>query len=63
MKLISAVLLPLLLAIFTVVITFEQRKEDDQQRFEDRELARIQREQDLKTSILTHETDKLLSKL
>lgn len=62
-KLISAVVLPLLLAVFTVVITFEQRKENDQQRYEDRELARIHREQDLNTSILTREADRLAAQL
>ncbi|UJR34833.1 hypothetical protein I4U23_027614 [Adineta vaga] len=39
-----------LTAVFTVVITFEQKKESDYQRFEDRDLARIQREQDLNVS-------------
>ena len=47
----SALLLPLILAIFTVVITFEQKKESDQQRFEDRELGREQRQQDLNVSL------------
>jgi regulator of protease activity HflC (stomatin/prohibitin superfamily) len=63
LKIISAIIVPLLLATFTVVITFEQRKENDQQRFEDRELARIHREQDLNTSILTREADKLAAQL
>jgi uncharacterized protein YjbI with pentapeptide repeats len=63
LKILAAVILPLLLAIFTVVITFEQRKENDQQRFEDRELARIHREQDLNISILTREADKLAAQL
>jgi uncharacterized protein YjbI with pentapeptide repeats len=63
LKITSAILLPLLLAIFTVVITFEQRKENDQQRFEDRELARVHREQDLNMSILTREADKYAAQL
>ncbi|CAF1217521.1 unnamed protein product [Rotaria sp. Silwood1] len=62
-KLISALFLPLLLAIFTVIVTFEQRKENYQQRFEDRELARIHREQELNISILTREADKLAARL
>ncbi|CAF3975669.1 unnamed protein product [Rotaria magnacalcarata] len=54
-KLASALILPLLLAIFTVVITFEQKKDADRQRFEDRELAREQRQQDLNMSIMARE--------
>ncbi|CAF3722750.1 unnamed protein product [Rotaria sp. Silwood1] len=61
-KLTGALLLPLLLAVFTVVITLEQKKDADKQRledrqiaqiqrFEDRELAREQRQQDLNISI------------
>jgi uncharacterized protein YjbI with pentapeptide repeats len=50
LKVISGLLLPLLLAIFTVVITFEQKNDSQQQRFKDRELARIQRDQDLNVS-------------
>jgi hypothetical protein len=56
-KLVSALILPLLLAIFTVVITLDQRKDADTQRFEDRELAREQRQQDLNMSIMAREQE------
>ncbi|CAF3002386.1 unnamed protein product [Rotaria sp. Silwood2] len=62
-KLVSALFLPLLLAIFTVIVAFEQRKENQQQRFEDRELARTHREQELNISILAREADKLAARL
>ncbi|CAM2712554.1 unnamed protein product [Rotaria socialis] len=62
-KVTSAVLLPLLLAIFTVVITLEQRTDSEQQRSEDRELAREQCQQDLNMSILTRENDREIARL
>ncbi|CAF1484852.1 unnamed protein product [Rotaria sp. Silwood1] len=61
MKVTSALLLPLLLAIFTVVITFEQKADADKQRFEDRELAQKQRQQDLNQSILSRENDRTIA--
>jgi uncharacterized protein YjbI with pentapeptide repeats len=60
-QLLGTFLLPLLLAIFTVVITFEQRNESQIQRLEDRALSREQREQDLNVSALQRETDKLIA--
>ncbi|CAF4149608.1 unnamed protein product [Rotaria magnacalcarata] len=48
--LLGQLLLPLLLTIFTVIITFDQRKENRIQRFEDRRLAEQQRQQDLNIS-------------
>ncbi|CAM4799137.1 unnamed protein product [Rotaria magnacalcarata] len=62
-KITSAVLLPLLLAIFTVIITLEQRTDSEKQRLEDRELAREQRQQDLNMSILTRENDREIARL
>ncbi|CAF1460149.1 unnamed protein product [Rotaria sp. Silwood1] len=47
---ISQLLLPLLLAIFTVVITFDQRNQNRLQIAEDRRLAEQQRQQDLNIS-------------
>jgi hypothetical protein len=43
---IGSLLVPLLLAVFTVIITFEQRKEAHQQRLQDLNISREQREQD-----------------
>ncbi|CAF1251354.1 unnamed protein product [Rotaria sp. Silwood1] len=60
-QLFGSFLLPLLLTIFTVVITFEQRNESKIQRLEDRISAREQREQDLNVSILQRETDKAIA--
>lgn len=62
-KFTSAIILPLLLAIFTVVITLEQRKDSEQQRLEDREMAREQRQQDLNMSIMTRENDRDIARL
>ncbi|CAF1502401.1 unnamed protein product [Adineta ricciae] len=60
-QVLGSFLLPLLLAIFTVVITFEQRKDSNIQRLEDRALAREQREQDLNMSSLQRESDKVIA--
>ncbi len=46
LKFISSLLLPLMLGIFTVVVTFEQQKVARQQRLEDKTESRLQREQD-----------------
>jgi len=46
LKFISALLLPLALGVFTVVITFDQQKAAKQQRDEDRHASTLQREQD-----------------
>ncbi|CAF0948714.1 unnamed protein product [Rotaria sordida] len=58
LKIISSCFLPLVLAIFTVIITLEQKKDADLQRLEDRQLAREQRQQDLNISIMTREQDR-----
>ncbi|CAF4541571.1 unnamed protein product, partial [Rotaria sp. Silwood2] len=50
LRLISSLLLPLALGIFTVVITFHQQNVATKQRLEDRALAERQREQDLNIS-------------
>ena len=46
----STLILPLMLGIFTVILTFEQKAEGVRQRLEDRRLASEQREQDLNIS-------------
>lgn len=54
----SSLLLPLMLGIFTVVITFQQQKAANEQRLEDRRLAQQQREQDLNISIIQRQEDR-----
>jgi hypothetical protein len=49
-KVISSLCIPLILVTFTVVITLVQHKDNQLQRTEDKEIARIQREQDLNIS-------------
>jgi hypothetical protein len=44
-KVISSLCIPLILVTFTVVITLVQHKDNQLQRTEDKEIARIQREQ------------------
>jgi uncharacterized protein YjbI with pentapeptide repeats len=61
MKLVGNILVPLVLTIFTVVITFEQRNELREQRKEDREQAELQRDQDLMTARDQRELDKNIS--
>ena len=46
----STLILPMMLGIFTVILTFEQKAEGARQRMEDRRLATEQREQDLNIS-------------
>lgn len=46
LKFLSSLFLPLMLGIFTIVITFEQQKSTRQQRLEDKNVFRLQREQD-----------------
>jgi hypothetical protein len=46
LKFLSSLVLPLMLGIFTVVITFEQQKVARQQRLEDKHESRLQREQE-----------------
>jgi uncharacterized protein YjbI with pentapeptide repeats len=50
LEFLSSLFLPLMLGVFTVVITFHQQNASDRQRIEDRHLAREQREQDLNLS-------------
>jgi uncharacterized protein YjbI with pentapeptide repeats len=61
LQVISQLLLPLLLTIFTVVITFDQRNENRVQRAEDRRLADVQRLQDLNISREQRENDKWIA--
>ena len=46
LKFLSALLLPLMLGVFTIVTTFEQQKIARQQRLEDKNEPRLQREQE-----------------
>ncbi|CAF3338020.1 unnamed protein product [Rotaria sp. Silwood2] len=55
-------ILPLTFGIFTVVITFHQQGVANKQRLEDRELARILREQDQNRSASQREQDKLIAR-
>jgi uncharacterized protein YjbI with pentapeptide repeats len=54
----SSLILPLMLGVFTVVITFEQQKVARQQRLEDKEESRMLRKQDREDSRLQREDDK-----
>ena len=56
-KVTSAVLLPLLLAIFTVVITFEQRQDSQLQREQDLNVSLQARKQDYEIARLQREMD------
>ena len=49
-QIISQLLLPLVLAVFTIIITFDQRNENRIQRLQDRRSAEEQRSQDLNIS-------------
>jgi hypothetical protein len=46
-QLVSSCLLPMMLGVFTGVITLQQQSASKQQRIEDRQVAREQREHDL----------------
>jgi uncharacterized protein YjbI with pentapeptide repeats len=62
LKFLSSLILPLMLGVFTVVVTFEQQKVARQQRLEDKNDSRQQREQDWKIATLQRETEsKVLS--
>ena len=61
LQIISQLLLPLILAIFTIVVTFDQRSENRIQRIEDRRAAEGQREQDLNTSRELRENDRWIA--
>ena len=58
LNLASSLLLPLMLGIFTVVITFQQQRVATEQRVEDRRLAEQQREQDLNLSTIQRQEDR-----
>ncbi|CAF1153886.1 unnamed protein product [Adineta ricciae] len=60
-QVISQLLLPLLLAVFTVVITFDQRNEIRAQRTEDRYLASEQRQQDMNISRDQRDNDRQIA--
>jgi hypothetical protein len=57
-RIVGSFLLPLILAVFTVVITVDQRNENRIQRAEDRHLAAEQRGQDLNNSLELRNLDK-----
>lgn len=59
---ISSLFLPLMLGVFTAVITFHQQNVGVKQRLEDREIAREQREQDRNISREQREQDKTIAK-
>ena len=56
LKLISSLILPLMLGVFTMVITFHQQNTAREQRLEDRNESRAQRQQDLDVANLGRET-------
>ncbi len=58
LKFVSSLILPLMLGVFTVVITFQQQKLAQNQRIEDMYLARQQRLEDKNESRLQREQDK-----
>ncbi|CAF1294465.1 unnamed protein product [Rotaria sordida] len=53
----SSLLLPLMLGVFTIVITLHQTNLAQRQRLEDQQLAKIQREQDLNNAKIQREQD------
>ena len=57
LKFLSSLILPLMLGIFTVVVTFEQQNVARQQRLEDQQMARLQRLDDKNESRLQREQD------
>lgn len=61
-KLISHLILPLTLGIFTIVITIYQQEISSKQRLKDREQAQFQREQDLNISAMQRERDLLIAR-
>jgi hypothetical protein len=63
LKFVSSLILPLMLGVFTVVITFHQQKVAREQRIEDIRLARQQRLEDKNESRLQREQDKNESQL
>jgi hypothetical protein len=62
MIIISNLLLPLILIVFTIVITLQQRQDAEKQRQEDQAIAREQRFQDLNLSLMAREQDKDLAR-
>ena len=62
LKFASNLILPLVLGVFTAVITLHQQNVATQQRFEDRQLANEQREQDLNISRTQRLEDRLLAR-
>jgi hypothetical protein len=62
LTILSSLLLPLMLGIFTVIITFDQKNSSREQRLEDRRLADEQRNQDLNISRQQRLEDRELSR-
>ncbi len=58
LQFLSSLILPLMLGVFTVVITFQQQKLAQEQRIEDMNVARQQRLEDRNESQLQREDDK-----
>jgi uncharacterized protein YjbI with pentapeptide repeats len=57
----GSLFLPMMLGVFTMIITFDQRKEARDQRMIDRQEAELQREQDLNISRDQREVDKTIA--
>ena len=62
LTLLSSLALPLMLGIFTVIITFDQKNSSNKQRMEDRHLADIERDQDLNISHQQRREDRELAR-
>lgn len=62
LQFISALLLPLMLGVFTIVITIEQQRVSKEQREQDLAELRLQREQDLNNSMLQRALDRQIAK-
>jgi uncharacterized protein YjbI with pentapeptide repeats len=62
LTLLSSLALPLMLGIFTIIITFDQKNLSNKQRLEDRRLADEQRDQDLNISHQQRREDRELAR-
>ncbi|CAF1531745.1 unnamed protein product, partial [Rotaria sordida] len=62
LQFISSLLLPLMLGVFTVIITLEQQRISQEQRSQDLAELRLQREEDMNNSMLQRALDKQIAK-
>ncbi|CAF1366212.1 unnamed protein product [Adineta ricciae] len=62
LQFISSLILPLMLGVFTVIITLEQQRISQEQRAQDLAELRLQREQDMNISMLQRALDKQTAK-